>query len=303
MIDYEPRRWWHILFQLRGSVLPGLLGRMAIAALAGVVAAWLFQHGGLRIAPITHTILGVALGLLLVFRTNASYDRYWEGRRLLGMIVNRSRDLARQLVAFVGGDGEAERAARARAVRLLAATYALVRQHLRHERDLSALGDLLTAEERAALEPIACRPTHTVAWITRALVAAVAAGRLTEQRLQAMDLNLTSIVDSWGGCERILRTPIPFAYAQHIKSFLALFCVTVPFAMVEAMGWYTPLATAILTYALIGIDEIGVEIEDPFGYDPNDLPLERIGETIAGDTAALLNAATPQLTAKSASSA
>src|SRR5262249_55665234 len=107
MIDYEPRHWWRILFQLRGSVLPGLLARMTLAAACGLAAAFLYQRGGAKIAPITHTILGVALGLLLVFRTNASYDRYWEGRRLLGTITNRCRDLMRQLVAFHAG-GEAD---------------------------------------------------------------------------------------------------------------------------------------------------------------------------------------------------
>ena len=84
-----------------------------------------------------------------------------------------------------------------------------------------------------------------------------------------------------------MKTPIPFAYAHHIKAFLFIFCLTVPFAMVEAMAWYTPLAAVVLAFALLGIDEIGVEIEDPFGDDPNDLPLDRIGATIAGDTAGI----------------
>ena len=85
----------------------------------------------------------------------------------------------------------------------------------------------------------------------------------------------------WGSCERILRTPVPFAYAHHIKTFLSVFCVTAPFAMLAPMGWLTPVATAIVSYGLFGIDEIGVEIEEPFGYDGNDLPMVGIGETIA----------------------
>jgi putative membrane protein len=127
-----------------------------------------------------------------------------------------------------------------------------------------------------------------VTWLARALARAADAGRLTEQRLQLIDANLTSFVDSWGGAERIWKTPIPFAYAQHIKIFLVAFCVTVPFALVEAMGWATPAAAAIVVFGLLGIEEIGIEIEDPFGEDPNDLPLDRIGETITVDTAAML---------------
>ena len=86
--------------------------------------------------------------------------------------------------------------------------------------------------------------------------------------------------DYLGGAERILRTPIPFAYAQHIKVFVVLFCFTAPFAMVDVMGWATPLVAGLLALALFGVDEIGVEIEDPFGDDPNDLPLDAIGRGI-----------------------
>jgi putative membrane protein len=288
MIDYTPSAWWSILLRVRGSVLPGLLPRIGFIVAIGAVAVEVHHGSGLKLAPIAHTILGVALGLLLVFRTNASYDRYWEGRRLLGVLVNRSRDIARQLVAFLAGDGEAERAERARLVRLLQATFVLAAQGLRGERDLDAIGDLLTAEEKAALEPVKNRHVYAAAWLSRTLAAAADAGRLGELRLHLLDGNLTALVDAWGGCERIVRTPIPFAYAQHIKSFLFLFCVTVPFAMVESMGWGTPIAAGVLAYAMFGIDEIGVEIEDPFGYDPNDLPLERIAATITADTDAVL---------------
>jgi putative membrane protein len=112
---------------------------------------------------------------------------------------------------------------------------------------------------------------------------------LTEHRLAVMDQNLTSFSDSWGGAERILKTPIPFAYAHHIKAFLALFAFTVPFALSDQMGWLTPVAAAAIAFALFGIDEIGVEIEDPFGYDPNDLPLDEVGATIARDVGDILS--------------
>ncbi len=105
-----------------------------------------------------------------------------------------------------------------------------------------------------------------------------------------MDANLTTMIGGLGGCERIRRTPVPFAYAQHIKVFVVLFCYTVPFALVEALGIYTPIAAAVLSFALFGIDEIGVEIEDPFGTDPNDLPMERIGDTIEASCRELLGA-------------
>jgi putative membrane protein len=115
-----------------------------------------------------------------------------------------------------------------------------------------------------------------------------------------MDQNLTSFSDNWGGAERIMKTPVPFAYAHHIKAFLILFAFTAPFALVESMGWMTPVASAVLAFALFGIDEIAVEIEDPFGYDENDLPLDAVGETIdrdVGDIAALSDPPVPRAVA------
>jgi putative membrane protein len=125
-------------------------------------------------------------------------------------------------------------------------------------------------------------------WMTEQLRACAAAGRLSEQRLQLLDGNLTSFNDALGGAERILKTPIPFAYAQHIKIFVVLFCFSAPFAMVEIMGWTTPVASGLLALALFGVDEIGVEIEDPFGDDPNDLPLDAIGHGIEAAVGELL---------------
>src|SRR6188472_313214 len=149
MVEYDAKSFSRILFQLRGSVLPGLMPRVLACAAMGGVAAYLFDARGLKVPSIVHTLLGVALGLLLVFRTNASYDRYWEGRKLLGSMVNRSRDLLRQAAAFIEGDDAEARSARKEIQRLVTLLYALIRQYLRGERDLTVLGELLTDAERA----------------------------------------------------------------------------------------------------------------------------------------------------------
>ena len=274
MIEYDGKRWLAVIFRLDGSVLPRIVPRILFTAGIGAVAAWLQENRGARVPPLAHTLIGVALGLLLVFRTNASYDRYWEGRKLVGGFVNRTRDLTRQARAFLTSE-EARRDVR----RLAAAFYQVAALTLRKDRDL-AKATHLTAEERVRLEPITHRAPAMMAWISAILTGEADAGRLTEHRLVAMDANLTSLEDSLGGAERIMRTPIPFAYAQHIKTFVALFCFTAPFAMAETMRQFTPLAAGLLAFALFGIDEIGVEIEDPFGDDPNDLPLDAIGAGI-----------------------
>jgi putative membrane protein len=285
MIDYDGKRWLDLLARMRGSVVPRVLTRVGATAVLGGAALLAKQHAGFSVSAFAHTLVGAALGLLLVFRTNSDYDRFWEGRKLLGLLVNRARDLMRQAASYI--DGEAAPGDRDELRRLVGLFYGLVRQGLRGERDLSPLASLLGPGEAAVLEPVASRPAVAMTWISQRLGALASEGRLTEQRLMLMDANLTAFSDGWGGAERILRTPVPFAYAHHIKLFLSLFVFTVPFAMVDAMGILTPVAAAALAFALFGIDEIGVEIEDPFGYDPNDLPLDAIGETIVRDVSTL----------------
>lgn len=290
VIEYDIRSWHSIVLRLRGSVLPRLVPRIMMVTGVGAFSVWAHDTWRFHLSPLAHTLIGAALGLLLVFRTNASYDRFWEGRKLMGMIVNRARDLARQVATYVE-----DASLRTDIGRQIVAMVALINQMLRRESDLTLLGDELTEDERRRLEPV--KPRHTVMaqWISSRLRRQADAGKLSEIRLQIMDANLTSLIDSLGGAERILKTPVPFAYAQHIKTFVLLFCLTVPFAMAEAMRWYTPAASGLLAFALFGIDEIGIEIEDPFGRDANDLPLDAILSTVKEDTAQIVRSASDDI--------
>jgi predicted membrane chloride channel (bestrophin family) len=129
---------------------------------------------------------------------------------------------------------------------------------------------------------------HTL--IGAALARAGLSDEAVAVRQRSFDETLGLFSDAFGGCERIRSTPVPFAYAHHIKLLVFLFCYTVPFVMVDSMGWITPIATAIVCFGLFGIDEIGVEIEDPFGTDPNDLPMERLIEHLEVSTREILAA-------------
>src|SRR5262249_21581289 len=144
-----------------GAVLPRLLVRMGLVAAIGVAAELLFSKDGVFVPPFGHTLVGVALGLLLVFRTNTAYERFWDGRRLLASVVHHSREFARQATSYLHDDED-----RRLLVRYVKLIYALFRQHIRRERDLARIGDLITADERAALEPIACRPLVVMLWIS-----------------------------------------------------------------------------------------------------------------------------------------
>jgi putative membrane protein len=283
MIQYDTRDWLGLVTSIRGTVVPRIATRTLLCTAIAAVAAFLKEAKviDLSVPIVVHTVIGVALGLLLVFRTNASYDRFWEGRKALGMMVNRSRDMARETANFLAEQPEA----RARAARYLIALYACIRRYLRHEREWPELGGVVTPEEYAELSRRRAPPLLVARWLGDLYTAEANAGRLSEERLRMLDQNLGILIDCWGIAERILKTPVPFAYAHHIKTFLMLFCTTVPFALIGNMSWLALPGTVVVCFAMLGIDEIGVEIEDPFGYDPNDLPLDAIGETIAVDVA------------------
>jgi len=287
MIEYETKRWAKIVFRVHGTVLPRIVWRVALVVLIAVIVTYAQMARGIDIptSSVLHSIVGVALGLLLVFRTNSSYDRFWEGRKLIGSMVNETRDLARQTASYLA---DSPFATRERIGHYIIALFAAIRRSLRREREAAEMAVLLSEEERDLLKRVSAPPLLVAGWISDQLAIEARAGRLSEHRLVAMDGRISALIELWGGAERILKTPVPFAYAHHIKGFLTIFCLTVPLSLLDSMGWSTPLGAAIVAYGLFGIDEIGIEIEEPFGYDENDLPMDGIGETIARNVSDIL---------------
>lgn len=216
-----------------------------------------------NISSVLHSLVGSALGLLLVFRTNASYDRFWEGRKLWGGIVNETRNLVRGAVTHLAADRDA-------VVRLaeLTSDFALATmQQLR--------GAPMRGWEDAQHPPMAIATE-----MTGILRDAHRKGWISDVTMASLDLNIQQLVDYLGGCERIRKTPLPFAYVVHLRRALVLYCFSLPFALVDSFGWATVFDTLLVAYIFFGIEEIGVEIEGPFGFDDNDLPLEEIHTSI-----------------------
>lgn len=281
MILYEPKDWLKVMCSVRGTVISQVMERLwwIVLAAVGVWALREFVEGTEPLfkpfKPVGHTLLGLALGLLIVFHNNCAYDRYWEGRKLWGAIVNTSRNLIRGAVVY---------AAPAPEMANMVAAYALaLKQHLRNEKDLSEIKELVSPAVLEELTATANPPSLLAVRMSRWILERQTAGIIDTITAQSLESMVRQLLDNQGGCERILRTPIPFAYAVHIKQMLTLYLISLPFALVSEMGWIAIPATAVISFGMIGIEVAGTEIEDPFGTDPNDLPLEAICATILRD--------------------
>lgn len=288
MIAYDPKHWVRVIFSLYGTVLPRIFWRVCFLVVITtmlVIYESVVRRFSLKgfplpdLDPLSHQLIGVPLGLLIVLRTNCAYDRFWEGRKLWGGIVNSSRNLVRSAANFAGPAQDL--------AQLVGAYVVTLKQHLRGDRDLSAVQPFLPTSvfERAAAaaNPPAILSYFLGGWIQEK----VAQGRIDTIMARHLDSRVTELIDYQGACERILRTPIPFAYAAHIKQLLELYLMTLPFVLVPKLGWGAIPGVMVIAFGLWGIEEAGVEIEDPFGTDPNDLPLEDICAVIVRDTGAL----------------
>lgn len=267
MIIYDPKNWIRILLDFpRSPVFRTLfIDVLAAGAWAGFVV-WI-ETDVLRVAiplgPSFLSILGIILGLLLVFRTNTSYDRWWEGRKLWGQLVNISRGLAHQLDAYYAASAP-ERMAYASILQRYPVSLAA---HLRRPRG----------------EPGPHVPNDIVQELTRSIHRDIAEGKLPREATVSLTPILLAFDDVTGACERIRNTPIPFSYSSYVKQFVLLYALIMPFGLVREFGYGTVLACMFTFFATMGLELLAGEIEEPFGTDRNDLPLDDIAERIRID--------------------
>lgn len=284
MDPYNPRFWFEHLFDVRGSMVREITGRVALCVGWAVIVTAAHALGGESLRwfepPATiHVLAGSALAALLVFRTNSSYERFWEGRKLWGGIVNETRNLVRTTAAILADDP-----ATVREVGLSAIAFAhSAMAELRGKKSLGSVANELSAEVVERLLAADHVPYAVCRHVTSLLARARAAGRIDSVELGIIDRNTHLLVDHLGGCERIRATLLPFAYAVHLRRVLVIFFLTLPIVIVPDFGWATIVAVFLSSYVFFGIEEIGVEVENPFGENVNDLPLERICGIIERD--------------------
>lgn len=278
MIAYNPKDWSSHLFDIRGSMVQEIFGRVVVSVIWATIVMLAYEWGctWLAVQPTMHTIMATALGLLLVMRTNSSYDRFWEGRRMWGAIVNETRNLGRGCAVFLPQD----RQLAARAIDWTVAFSYASMHSLRGERQIGPVASRLPVEEVTQVLDANHVPLAVAIKISETLRTARDRGYISDYLLAMIDQNTQLLMDYIGACERIHRTPLPFAYMVHLRRALLIFCYTLPFALVQTFEWATVVVCFLVSYVFLGIEEIGVEIEDPFGCDANDLPLEQFCATV-----------------------
>ncbi|WP_295122178.1 bestrophin family protein [uncultured Chitinophaga sp.] len=281
MINYNPKEWFTFIFRLHKADTVRKLAPLsiALAAYSALVAYLelnvfkLSDNSHLKNIVLMHGLLGFVISLLLVFRTNTAYDRWWEGRRQWGTLVNMSRSLAIKLQAILPEGHHARKF-----FRNMIPNYAFaLKQHLRNqfhpgELELDGHEETITHEKHV--------PNQLAAQMAKKVQQLYAEGVLTGDHLITINEEIRSFTEVCGACERIKNSPIPFSYSVFIKKFIFFYVMTLPLGYVFSVGYIIIPMIVFIFYVLASLELIAEEIEDPFGADANDLPTDTICNNI-----------------------
>lgn len=288
MINYNPKSWITLIFAFHRSDTFRMLWKEIIyigiftSALAYVGITYFPKALFLEKLINVYSLVGFVISLLLVFRTNTAYDRWWEGRRKWGELVNDSRNLAIKLSAVLTDEED-----RAYFKRMIPNFVFAAKEHLRK-------GVLFEELELTAAElEILSKKNHVPLAISELMYKKLAelkkAGKISEEEYITFDKNINAFMDAVGACERIKNTPIPFSYSLFIKKFIFIYVTTLPLAFVIQFGYFSALIATFVFYVLVSMEVLAEEIEDPFGSDDNDLPTDTICERIRANVQEVLS--------------
>ncbi|WP_199138063.1 bestrophin family protein [Pedobacter sp. ASV12] len=277
MINYNPKEWSHFIFHIHKAdtfrkLWPLMLG---VAVFSGLIA--FVELNYLKLAETTyiknvgmmHNLLGFVISMLLVFRTNTSYDRWWDGRKLLGALTNVSRNFAIKIKALNLDKEENS------FFKYAIPKYAFaLKEHLREKQYFGKDSFLIEIDGGKHI------PNQVAASIVGRLYGLQAAHKISQEQLITLNADATQFTDICGGCERIRNTPIPFSYSAFIKKFIFIYVITLPFGWVFSLGYFVVPIVPFILYVLASLELIAEEIENPFGVDANDLPVDQICSNI-----------------------
>jgi ion channel-forming bestrophin family protein len=290
MINYNPKVWITSIFHNYSKhVMRTLLPVIIAMALFTLFFAFVFHFFNIEEDqfPSTigmHSLLGIVLGLFLVFRTNSAYDRWWEGRKMWGSMVNSTRNLALKLNAFLSKE---DRESREWFAKMISNYAYATKEHLRRGVQISEL-DRISDSFASDMKAYKHKPNHLVAMLRIKINDLYKANKITGNQLLIVDRELTDFIDIMGACERIKYTPIPYSYSMYIKKFIFIYVITLPFGFLTTYGYFTSIIVVIITFVLLSIELISEEIEDPFGKDMNDLPTDELSSKIKENVTEIL---------------
>ncbi len=291
MVNYNPKVWFSMIFHaysraVMKTLMPALIFMGFFSALLCYVLLDIlrFHENDFHTTISMHSLLGIVLGLFLVFRTNSAYDRWWEGRKLWGSMVNNTRNFAHKLNAFLEKKDVENRQWFAQMIPNFVVS---VKEHLRNgvnSRDLDIIDDKFLSR----LEGVKHIPNRLSSMMYERVNNLYKGDSISGEHLFLLDKELKEFSEILGACERIKSTPIPYSYTMYIKQFIFIYVITLPFAFVTTSGYITVPIVMLITFVLLSVELIAEEIEDPFGRDINDLPTDELSEKIKDNVREIL---------------
>ncbi len=280
-----------MLVVLRGSVLPAILPQLVVTTVLAVVVTMAHGHvfhWKIPLNFVPFSLIGLTLAIFLGFRNSTSYARWWEARTLWGSVLNETRNLLRQALTL-----DADKRAAAPLGRLLIAFVHALRHQLRGSDAAADLARLLPAADAERLATARYKPAMLLLMAGEWLGERHREGGLSPALVQAMEQPLGKLTEALGGCERIAGTPIPFTYSVIIHRTIYLYCLLLPFGLVDSIDAMTPVVVAFIAYTFFALEALSAEIEEPFGTEPNDLALDAMSRMIEGTLREMLGEPLP----------
>jgi ion channel-forming bestrophin family protein len=288
MIQYNPKAWFSLIYhsysrQVIKTLRPVLLFMAGFTTLTCYLVLDVFHlhEKDFHSTIAMHSLLGIVLGLFLVFRTNSAYDRWWEGRKLWGSMVNNTRNLAYKINAFLPAGDRQNREYFSHMIYNF--PFAL-KEHLRGSLNVDKLE---IRDESVKQELMKARhvPNKMMSVLYQKVNELYQDKIISGDHLFLIDKELKEFTDVLGACERIKNTPIPYSYSMYIKKFIFIYLITLPFGFVTQTEYLTILIVVLISFVILSVELIAEEIEDPFGKDVNDLPTDeltgKIGDNVA----------------------
>lgn len=278
MISYNPKDWLAFIFRFhKADTFRQLFPLIILIGIYSTAVAYLEleywdlpDDSHVKNISMMHGMLGFVISLLLVFRTNTAYDRWWEGRKMWGALVNNSRNLAIKLNAII--EDEKDRAFFRKIIPVYAS---ILNKHLKDEETAKQL-----AEDVILHDHHSHRPNQVAKMLFMKVNELYKSQKITGDQLIILNSEIQSLTDICGACERIKNTPIPYSYSAFLKKFIFFYVMTLPFGYVFNLGYFVIPVVIFIFYVLASLELIAEEIEEPFGHDDNDLPTTKIAENI-----------------------